>query len=157
MPDFKPVKRSNYGKGSYYLSDIAEYYGNNCFIPTGDNCFLKFINYLTGKDYKKEYFEFIANEERRKDVMTTARVQPFVTQHGIDIGIFNGKQIKPESVKERRNCLYLHKNHFCVNWGNSLKKLVKELEANFRFIDIEVSDINVSNYKKYEFIYIQKQ
>ena len=53
VPDCKPVKRSIYGKGTNYLSDIAEY-RNNCFIPTGNNCFLKCFNYLTDKDYKKE-------------------------------------------------------------------------------------------------------
>ena len=46
MPEFKPVKRSNYGKGTNYLADIEEYRGVNCFIPTGNNCFLKCINYL---------------------------------------------------------------------------------------------------------------
>ena len=70
MGEFKPVKRSNYGKGGNYLADIEEYHGNNCFIPTGNNCFLKCSNYLTGEDYKKEYFEFISNEDRRKNVMT---------------------------------------------------------------------------------------
>ena len=70
-----------------------------------------------------------------KNVMTTARIQPFVTQHGIDISIFNGKRIKPESKKERRKCLYLHKNHFCVIWGVSLVKFVKEVEANFKYVN----------------------
>ena len=91
---------------------------------------------LTGKDYKKEYFEFIANEDRRRNVMTTARVQPFVTKYEIDIGIFNGKQILPETVKERRKCLYLYKNHFCVIWGNSLSKAVKEVEANLSILKL---------------------
>ena len=151
MPEFKTVKRSNYGKGTNCLADIEEYHGSNCFMPTGNNCFLKCINYLTGKDYKKEYFDFIANEDRRKNVMTTARVQPFDTQHGIDIGIFNGKQIKPESVKERRKCLYLYKNHFCVIWGDSFSKAVKEVEANFIFINTEVAESKVFNFKEYKF------
>ena len=148
IPEFKPVKRSNFGKGTNLLSDIAEFHGNNCYIPTSNNCFLKCINYLTGKDYKTEYSEFSQNENRRKNVTTTARIQPFASQHGIDI---DGRQIKPESVKERRKCLYLNKNHFCVIWGNSLKESVEELEANFRFIDNSVSDFNIDKYSKYEF------
>ena len=151
MPEFKPVKRSNYGEGSNYLTDIEEYRGVKCFIPTGNNCFLKCINYLTGKDYKKEYFEFIANEDRRRNVMTTARIQPFVTKYEIDIGIFNGKQILPKTVKERRKCLYLYKNHFCVIWGNSLSKAVKEVEANFKFVNTEVTQLNSQNFKEYKF------
>ena len=151
MPEFKPVKRSNYGKSTNYLADFEDYHGTNCFIPTGNNCFLKSINYLTDKDYEKEYFDFIANEDRRKNVMTSARIQPFVSEHEIDIGIFNGKRIKPESVKERRKCLYLYKNHFCVIWGNSLAKAVKEVEANFKFINTETAESNVHNFKEYKF------
>ena len=149
--NIKPVKRSNYGKGTNYLADIEEYHGTNCYIPTGNNSFLKCFNYLTGKDYKGEYFDFIANKDRRKKVMTKARIQPFVTQHKIDIGIFDGKAIRPDSVKERRKCLYLHKNHICVIWGDSLKKAVKEVEANFKFINTEVSELNVHNFKEYKF------
>ena len=48
LPKFKPVKRTNFGKGTNHLSDIAEFHGKNCYIPTGNNCFLKCNNYLTG-------------------------------------------------------------------------------------------------------------
>ena len=68
--EFNRVNRSNFGRGSNHLYDIEEYHGKNCFIPTGQNCFLKCINYLTGKDYKNEYFQFINSEGRRKNVMT---------------------------------------------------------------------------------------
>ena len=138
VPEFKPVKRSNYGKGTNYLADIEEFHGDKCFIPSGNNCFLKCINYLTSKDYKNEYFEFIRNEDRRKNVMTSARVQPFVTKHGIDVGIFNGTQILPKSVKERRKCLYLYKNQFCVIWGDSLKKAVKKSSLILNILIIEL-------------------
>ena len=149
--EFQPVKRSNYGKGSNHLKDIEEYHGTNCFIPTGNNCFLKCINYLTDKDYKKEYFEFIQNEDRRRNVMTSARIQPFVTKYGIDIGIFNGKEITPRTIKERRKCLYLYKNQFCVIWGISLAKATKEVETNFKYINNTVTDSNVKNHKEYKF------
>ena len=66
--EFNKVNRSDYGKGSNHLYDIQEYIGKNCYIPTGQNCFLKCINYLTGKDYKNEYFQFINSEGRRKTV-----------------------------------------------------------------------------------------
>ena len=68
--EFNKVNRSNFGKGSNHLYDILKYHGKNCYIPTGQNCFLKCINYLTGKDYKNEYFQFINSEGRRKNVMT---------------------------------------------------------------------------------------
>ena len=47
MEQFDKVNRSDYGKGSNHLFDIEEYNGKNCYIPTGQNCFLKCINYLT--------------------------------------------------------------------------------------------------------------
>ena len=92
-PEFKTVKRSEYGKGINFLYDILEYSGKNCYIPTGQNCFIKCINYITGKDYINEYLEFIRSGDRRKNVMTLARIQPFVKQFNIDIGYFNGKVI----------------------------------------------------------------
>ena len=115
VPQFNPVKRSNYGKRTIYLADIEEYHGNNCFITTG---ILKCINFLIDRDFTKEYFEFITSEDRRKNVLTIARIQPFVSKYGIDIGTFIGERIKPESGKERRKCLFLHINHFCVLWGS---------------------------------------
>ena len=49
QPDFKPIEWSNYGKGCNHLFDIEEYFGMKCYIATGRNCFVKCINYLTGK------------------------------------------------------------------------------------------------------------
>ena len=40
QPEFKPIKRSNYGKGTNHLFDIEEYFGTNCYIPTGNNSLL---------------------------------------------------------------------------------------------------------------------
>ena len=50
-----PIKRSKFGKGSNHLFDIEEYVGTNCSIPTGNNCFVKCINYITEKDYTQDY------------------------------------------------------------------------------------------------------
>ena len=82
-----------------HLFDIEEYHGKNCYIPTGQNCFLKCINYLTGKDYKNEYFEFINSEGRRKNVMTLARIQPFCSKYNINIGCY--KKMKKDYYLER--------------------------------------------------------
>ena len=77
QPEFKPIKRSKFGKGSNHLFDIEEYVGTNCYIPAGNNCFVKFINTLTEKDYTQQYLEFICEGGRRKNVMTLAKIQPF--------------------------------------------------------------------------------
>ena len=41
----------------------------------------------------------------------------------------------PRSVEERKKCLYLHNNHFCCIWGDSLKKAVEELQTNFKLVN----------------------
>ena len=66
--------------------------------------------------------------------MTLARTQPFAKKYGIEIGYFNGKEVMPRSVKERKKCLYLHNKHFCCIWGDSLKRAVDELQTNFKLV-----------------------
>ena len=73
-PEFKTVNRSQYSRGTYSKQDIVEYIGNNCYIPTSGNCFIKFINYFTKKDYTEEILTFIRTEQTRSNVMTSARV-----------------------------------------------------------------------------------
>ena len=84
-PEFKKVTRSQYGKGT----DIVEYIGNNCYIPTSGNCFMKCINYFTGKDYTEEFLTFIRTEQRRSNLMTSARIQPFCRKHNINMGYYD--------------------------------------------------------------------
>ena len=76
-PHFKVVKRSAYGRGTNYMQEIVEYHGQNCYIPTSGMCFIKCINYFTKKEYTKEFLTFIRTEQRRSNVMTSARIQPF--------------------------------------------------------------------------------
>ena len=154
--EFNKVNRSNYGTGSNHLYDIQEYHGKNCYIPTSQNCFLKCINYLTGKDYKNEYFQFINSEGRRKSVMTLARIQPFCKKNNIDIGIYkqNEKRILPRTVTDKSKALFLYKNHFCVIWiSNAINfsKAVEEIELNFKTINNKVTDINVNKFTEYKF------
>ena len=75
--EFKKVYRSQYGKGTDFRQDIVEYKGNICYIPSSGNCFLNSTNFFTKKDYTVEFSSFIQTEQRRSNVMTSARVQPF--------------------------------------------------------------------------------
>ena len=34
-------------------------------------------NFLTGREYKQQYLDFIRIEQRRSKIMTKARIQPF--------------------------------------------------------------------------------
>ena len=48
-PEFNRVNRSHNGRGTVFKQDFVEDIGNNFYIPTSGNCFLKSINHLTGK------------------------------------------------------------------------------------------------------------
>ena len=52
--NYKKVNRSNHGRGADEFYDISEYQGNICYIPSGNGCFLKCINYIFKKDFSIE-------------------------------------------------------------------------------------------------------
>ena len=70
-PQFNGVNGSQYGRGTNFRQDVVEYIGNNCYIPTSGNCFIRCINYFTKKDYTEEVRDFIRNEKYRSGVMTS--------------------------------------------------------------------------------------
>ena len=153
-PEFKKVSRSQYGRGTDFKQDIIEYKGNNCYIPTSGNCFIKCINYFTEKDYTEEFLTFIRTEERRSSVMTSARVQLFCRKHNINIGCYDGFRVCPRNITQRNIALNIHNNHFCLFWKSynvSFDKAIKELKDNFRVVDNVISDKHVKSYIKYEY------
>ena len=125
---FNKVNRSQYGNGCDFKHEFIEYRSNNCFIPAKRYCFVKFINFLTGKDYKQRYLDFIRNEKRRSNMMTMVRIQPCLRKMGIDLGYYNGERIFPRTVTDKKIALYLYNNHFCLLWksqGVSFNQLFK--------------------------------
>ena len=40
--EFKKVNRSQYGRSTDFKQDFVEYIGNNCYIPTSGNRFIKY-------------------------------------------------------------------------------------------------------------------
>ena len=152
-PDFNIVNRSQYGNGCGFKHDIIEYRGNNCFTPTKGYCFIKCINFLTGRDYKREYLEFIRNQERRTNIMTMARIQPFCIANKINLGYYNNDRVFPRSVTNRDTALYLFENHFCLIWKSprvSFRDAIRELERNFKKVDNYITEQNVNAHFKYE-------
>ena len=99
-PQFKVVKRSAYCRGTNYMQEIVEYHGRNCYIPTWGMCFNKCINYFTKNDYTEEFLTFIRTEERRSNVMTSARIQA-ICKKNINIGCFDGTRINPRNLTQR--------------------------------------------------------
>ena len=153
-PEFKKVNRSQYGRGTDFKQDIVEYKGNNCYIPTSGKCFIKCINYFTKKDYTEEFLTFIRTEQRRSNVMTAARIQPFCKKHNINIGCYDGFRVCPRNITQRNTALKIHNNHFCLIWksdGVSFDRAIRELKDNFRVVDNVISDKHVKSFIKYEY------
>ena len=68
-------------------------------------CFVKCINLLTGEDYKEQYLDFITREQRRSNIRTKARIQPFCRGNNFNLGYFDGERVFPGSVTDRNNAL----------------------------------------------------
>ena len=88
-PQFKKVNRSQYGNGCSFDKIIIEYRGNNCYIPSKGYFFIKCVKFVTVRHYKQQYLEFIRNEQRRTNIMTKARTQPFCRANNINHGYYN--------------------------------------------------------------------
>ena len=126
--------------------------GNNCYIPTSGNCFIKCINFFTKKDYTDDFLTIIRTEQRRSNVMTSARLQPFCRKY-INIGYYDGFRVNPRSITQRDIALQIHKNHFSLIWksnGISYDKIIKELKDNLNVTDNVISDKHVKSFIKYE-------
>ena len=153
-PEFKNVNRSQYGGGTDFKQDIVEYIGNNCYIPTSGNCFIKCINYFTEKDYTEEFLTFIRTEQGRSNVMTSARIQLFFRKYNINICCYNGFGVCPRNITQKNTALKVHKNYFCLilkTDGISFDRAIKELKDNFKVVDNVISDKHVKSYAKYEY------
>ena len=105
-PQFNIVKRSAYAEGINFLQEIVAYHGQNCYIPTSGHCFIKCINYVTNKVCTEEFLTFIRAEQRRSNVMTSARIQPLCTKYKINIGCSDGTRINPPNLARRNTSLF---------------------------------------------------
>ena len=155
--NYKKVNRSNHGGGADEFNNNLEYQGNNCYIPSGNGCFLKCINYIFKKDFSREHFEFKKSYKRRPNVMSRCRIPEFCKRYKIDIGIYdlNSKRILPWTVKQKNICVYIHKNHYCVIWKknrkDSLLNGVEEIEKNFRYVKNKINENNLKQRILYRF------
>ena len=155
--NFKRVTRSEHGRGANEFNTIQEYEGENCYIPSGNGCFLKCINYIFKKDFSTDYFEFIQSYKRRTNVMTRCRIPEFCKRYKIDIGIYNlnSERILPWTVKQKKICVHIHNNHYCVVWKknrkDSLLNGVNEIEKNFKYIKNKINENNLKQRIRYRF------
>ena len=99
---------------------------------------MKCINFFAKKDYTQEFLTFIRTEQRRSNVMTSARIQPFCRKYNINIGYYDGFRVYPRNITERNVVLKIPNNPFCLIWksnGISYDTAIKELNDNFKVID----------------------
>ena len=153
---FNKIRRSYYGTGCDSFKMIVEYRGNLCYIPEQNECFRKCLEFIYKKDFTEQNRDFIKNSKTTKNIMTSAKIQPFCKKYNINLGIYNINQqeILPRSVTERRICLYIHENHFCLIWktkNTNFTDAIKELEDNFKCEANEISDNILKQVQEYKF------
>ena len=102
--------------------------------------------------YKQQYLDFIRNEERRSNIMTKARIQPFCKASNINLGYYDSERVFPRSVTDTKNALLLYKKHFCLIWkseGVSFNQTVRDLKDNFKIVDNYITEENLNSHFKY--------
>ena len=107
------------------------------------------LNFLTGQDYKQQYLDFIRSEQRRSNIMTKARIQPFCRANQINLGYYNEDRVFPRNFTNRDCALYLYNNHFCLIWKSekvSFKQAIQELKNNFKMVDNYITEENVKSH-----------
>ena len=93
-------------------------------------------------------------EQRRFNVMTTARNQPFNKNYNINVGCFEGTRISPRNITQRNTTLKIHETHLCLIWksdGISFDKTIKEIKDNFKVVHNIISDKPDESFVKYEY------
>ena len=154
---YKKVNGSDHGREANEFNNILEYKGENCYIPSGNGCFLKCINIIFNKDFSIEYLKFIKSYKRRPDVMSRCRIPEFGKRYKIDLGIYDlkSKRILPWTVKQKHICVYIHKNHYCVIWKknrkDSLLNGVNEIDKIFKYVKNKLNESNLEQRKVYRF------
>ena len=116
--------------------------------------FIKYINQFTKKRLYRRILDFIRTEQRRPNVMTSARIQPFCRKYIINIGCFDGTRIIPRNFNQRNTSLFIYSHHFCLIWksdGISFDKAINRLKNNFKVGDNVIADKHVKNFIKYEY------
>ena len=101
ISQFNLVDRSQYDNNCDFKHEIIEYQCNICFISTKGYCFVNWIFYSAGEEYKQQYLDFIRNERRRSNIMTKAIIQPLCRANNINLGYFDGIRVFSRSVTER--------------------------------------------------------
>ena len=63
-----------------------------------------------------DFLTLIRTAERRSNVVTSARNQPFCKKYNINFGCFDGMRITLLDITQRNISWFIYNNHFCVIW-----------------------------------------
>ena len=153
---FNKLQRSDYGTGCDVFKKIVEYRENLCYIPEENECFRKCLEYKYKKNFSQQNCEFIKESLRNKNITTSAKIQPFCKKQNTNLGVYNPKQqeILPRWVTERRICLFIPKNHFCVirkTEKTNFTDAIEELEKNFEYQPNHITNNILKQVVEYEF------
>ena len=110
--------------------------------------------FFTKEGFTHEFLAFIQTEQRRSNVMTSARIQPFCGKYNINIGCYDGFRVYPRVTTGKKTTLKIYENQFCLIWksdGISFDRAIKELKDNFRVVDNVICDKHVKILIKYEY------
>ena len=155
---FNQIKCSNYCKRCDEFNNILEYKAQFCYIPTGKACFRKRLEYIYKRDFSKEYKVFLLDSDRCRNIMTSAKIQPFCrkNEYNINLDVFNKKQrsILLKTVTERRICFLIHNNLFCVLWRknqSSVPDAMGEIQNKFKYEETQINDNILQQVIEYKF------
>ena len=105
--NIKRVNRCEHGRGANEFNTVLEYEDDNCYIPSGNACFPKCIDYICKKNFSMENFEFIQSYRRKTNVLTRCRLPGICERYKKDTEIYDlkSKRKLPRKVKQRVVCV----------------------------------------------------
>ena len=149
------IKRSIYGKVCDASNNILEHKGQLCYIPNGNTYFRKCLEYIYERSFSNEYKEFLIDSHRCKNIMTSAKIQPFSRKYNINLGVYkkNNDQLL-KTITEERMCLHIHDNRFCIIWKtnqSTFPDAIEERENNFKYEETHINDNRLQQVVEYKF------
>ena len=88
--------------------------------------------------------------------MTSTKIQPLCRKYTFTLGVYNKKQrsFLPKTVTERKICLLIHNNRFCVVWKknqSTFPETIEEIENNFRYEETQMYDNILKQVTEFKF------
>ena len=86
---FNQIARSIYSKGCDAFNNVLEYERQLCYIPTVNASFRKFLEFVYKSYFSIEYKEIVLSSNRCRNVMSSAKLQPFCRKCNRNLSTYN--------------------------------------------------------------------